>query len=155
MKLSKSTLLIAAAILFCAAVVAPAQSDEAAKSSSVKLGDKVIVIPNPEGFEEAISQFESTKRFFVAMASPDGDMLLAHLSTSDCELLRNKSRPAVNLWTTVFVTKAERELTRTNADMAGFVAAFRKNGATLFDPDGPALKSMMEKADQVFSAERS
>src|SRR5258708_6786738 len=127
MKLSRSTLLIAAAILFCVAVAAHAQSPEAAKSSSIRLGDKVIMIPNPEGFEETTSQFESAKRFFVAMASPDGDMLLAHLPTSDCELLRNKSRPAVNIWTTVFVTKANRESTRTNADMARYVAGFRKN----------------------------
>jgi hypothetical protein len=154
-KLRTSRLLIAAASLFCVAVVATAQSPEAAKSSSVKLGDQVIVIPNPEGFEETISQFESVKRFFLAMESPDIETLLAHLPTSDCELLRKKSRPALNFYTKVSVSKGKRELTRTNADMAGLVAAFRKKGAALFDPDGPAVKSAMEKGERVLSAERS
>ncbi|HEV7397245.1 MAG TPA: hypothetical protein VGN86_12095 [Pyrinomonadaceae bacterium] len=155
MKLSKSTLLIAAAILFCVAVVTPAQSPEAAKSSSVQLGDKVIVIPNPEGFEETISQFESVKRFFVSMANPGSDMLLAHLPTSDCELLRTGSRPTLKFYTMVSVFKARRESTQTNADMAGFVAEFRKNGAAILDPDSPVVKSVMEKGERELSASRS
>ncbi len=155
MKLSKSTILISAAVFFCVAVAAPAQSQEAAKSSSVKLGDKVIVVPNPEGFEEALSQFESAKRFFMAMANPGSTTLLAHLSASDCELLRAGSRPTLNLYTTVGVSNAERELTRTNADMAGLVAAFRKDGVAMLDPDSPAVKSAMEKGERVLSAERS
>ena len=105
MKLSKPTLLIAA-VIFRVAVVAPAQSHEAPKSSSVKLGDKVILIPAPEGFEEAISQFESVKRFFVKMESQGIDTLLAHLPTSDCELLTSRSRPALNLYTKVSVSNA-------------------------------------------------
>jgi S1-C subfamily serine protease len=50
-------LFLAAAVVFCVTVVTSAQSQQAS-SSSVKLGDKVIVIPNPEGFEEASVQFE-------------------------------------------------------------------------------------------------
>ena len=147
--------MIAAAIFFRLAVVAPAQSHEAAKSSSVKLGDQVIAIPAPEGFEEAISQFESVKRFFAKMESPGTDTLVAHLTTSDCELLRSRSRPALNFYTFVSVSKAKRELTRSDADMAGLVAEFRKNDTALFDPDGPLVKSAMEKGERVLSAERS
>ncbi len=61
MKPGRSMLFLAAAVVFCVTVVTSAQS-QPASSSSVKLGDKVILIPNPEGFEEASVQFENIKR---------------------------------------------------------------------------------------------
>ena len=57
MKPRRSMLFLVSAIVFCVTVINSAQSQQAS-SSTVKLGDKVIVIPNPEGFEEASSQSE-------------------------------------------------------------------------------------------------
>jgi hypothetical protein len=97
LKLSKSTFLIATAIVFHVAAVAAAQSPETPKSSSVKLGDKLIVIPNPEGFEEASSQFEKVRQALARMETPGSDSLLLYMPTSDCERVRNGSRPEITL----------------------------------------------------------
>lgn len=150
MKHSKSTLLIAAAIISCFTVVASGQSQQT-KSSTVKLGDKVIVIPNPEGFEEASSQFEQVKQALVRMETPNNDNLLLHMPVSDCERVKTGSRPEFRHYTKVSVLKSRRELTSSNADMAGIVAAWRKNGAALLDLDGPVWKSMMEKSSRELS----
>jgi HEAT repeat protein/tetratricopeptide (TPR) repeat protein len=130
---------------------APAKSHEVPKSSSVKLGDKVIVIPDPEGFEEASSQFEKVKQTLVAMETPGSNNLLLFMPASDCERVRTGSRPEFHHYTKVSVLKSRREVTSSNADMAGFVAASRKNGASLFDPDGPVLKRVMENASRQLS----
>ena len=153
MKLIKSTLLTA--IVFCVAVITPAQSQEATKSSSVKFGDKVIVIPHPEGFEEGISQFESVKQYFTGMNSPHTETLLAHLSESDCKLLRSGSRPLLTLYTKVSVVKSQREVTASNADMSKIVAGSRKTEAVALDPNGPLLKSIEERAERLYLKERS
>jgi hypothetical protein len=134
-----------AAIIFCIAAVAHAQSREAAKVSSVKLGDKVILIPDPEGSEEASSQFATIKQSLVSMESPNNDTLLVHLPVSDCERLRTGSSPKLLQYTKVAVPKNRRELTVTDEYMTGVVAAWRKKGAVAMDPDGPVTKALMER----------
>ena len=148
MKPGKSILLIAASIV--CSVVAPVQSQQA-KSSSVKLGDKVIVIPNPEGFEEASLQFEKVRQDLGRMETPASDNLLFHMPTSDCVRVRTGLRPEFHHYTKVSVLKSRRELTSSNEDMAGFVAAWRKNSAIVLDPDGPVLKALMEDLSQRLS----
>lgn len=146
-----TTLLCAQLIIFCVAAVAHAQSREAVKSSRVTLGDKVIVIPDPEGYEEVSSQFEKIKQMLVSMENPNNDTLLVHLPVSDCERLRAGSRPEFHQYTKVAVTKNRRELTVTDEHMKSIVAAWRKNGAVEMDPDGPIVKSVMEKMSRRLS----
>ncbi len=97
--------LLIVAVLLTTVAIAQAQEHESrqaksspaksspAKSSSVRLGDKVILIPDPEGFEEGTSQFESFKQRVVATEAPQNDVLLAHLPVSDCELVRRGLTP--------------------------------------------------------------
>jgi hypothetical protein len=131
--------------------VAPAQSQETPKGSSIKLGNKVIVIPNPEGFEEASSQFETVKQHLIAMETPTADNLLLHLPVSDCERVRAGLRSEFRYYTKVSVLKSLREVAFSNTDMAGLIAEVRKTGAALWDPDGPLLKSVMESASRQVS----
>jgi len=133
------------AMIFSIAAAAHAQSREAARVSSVKLGDKVILIPDPEGYEEASSQFETIKQGLVSMESPNNDTLLVHLPVSDCERLRTGSSPQLFRYAKVAVPKNRRELTVTDEYMTGLVAAWRKNGVVEMDPDGPATKALMER----------
>lgn len=154
MKPRRSMLFLAATIIFCVTVINCAQSQRA-KSSSVKLGDKVIVIPDPEGFEEASSQFENAKRALAGMETGAGDNLLLHMTASDCERVRTGSQPEMSYYTKVAVGKGWRELTATNEDMARLVADARKNGAVMFDPDNPRMKSLMEKLSQQLSEAKS
>lgn len=142
-------LFLAATLVFCATIINSAQSQQAS-SSTVKLGDKVIVIPNPEGFEEASSQFEKIRRVLAVMQQ-HSDTLLLHLPVSDCDRLRTGSDPEFHTLTKVSVLKGMREVTYSSADMAGLVTAWRKNGAVMLDPDGPILTSMMERFSRKIS----
>ena len=63
------------------------------KSSSVKLGDKVIVIPDPEGFEEQVRNLKTSNGLLPGMETGAGDNLLLHIPASDCERMRTGSQP--------------------------------------------------------------
>ena len=153
MKPRRSMLFLASTIVFCATVINSAQSQQAS-SSTVKPGDKLIVIPNPEGFEEASLQFEKIRRVLAIMQSPHSDTLLLHMPASDCDRLRTGSDPEFHHYTKVSVLKSRREVTSSYADMAGFVTEWRKKGAVLFDPDGPLMTSMTERLSRKSQRQR-
>ena len=145
---SKLALLIAAALLTTVAT-ARAQEHESrqaksspAKSSSVRLGEKVILIPDPEGFEEGTSQFESFKRRVEVAEAPQNDMLLAHLPVSDCELVRKGLTATYDHYTKVSVMRASREVAISRAEMKAALANFRGQMGTYLDPNGPAMKAL-------------
>ena len=152
MRLNSSTLLVAVLVLLFAVSV-QAQPKKAppsavAKTSSVQLGDKVIVIPNPEGFEEGSSQFKEIRDRFTATESPQADFLLAHLPASECQLLRNGGSLLLNRYTKISVSKELRARSLFNPDMKAAIEDFRKNSGAILDPDGPTMKSVMEKAER-------
>ena len=153
MKLSKPALPLIAAIVFFVGVGAQGQEHAApkAKASSVQLGDKVIVIPDPDGFEEAASQFPKYKERVLATESVDNDALLAHLPVKDCELLRAGQVPTYQDYTKVSILKLARELAVSRATMAEAVAGFRKNAGTYLDPDGPDMKKLLNKVEKGLS----
>ena len=154
MKLKKPALILAAALVFLIGASVQAQPHEAAtsakraKTSSVRLGDKVVVIPDPEGFEEGTSQFPSIKALFEAIEAPMNDMLLGHLPVSDCTTLRNGGVIVFTRYTKVAVLKAAREIAVSDADMTDTVAEFRKNGVKMLEPDGPLATEVMRNAEK-------
>lgn len=150
MKLNRYAFLMA---LFVVATAVQAQDHaaEQAKTSSVRLGDKVIVIPDPPGYEEATSQFPKYKERILATEGPDNDTLLAHLPVSDCELLRKDSAATYNQYTKVSVLRAARNVTVSPAMMAEAVASFRQNLGAYLDPNGPMLKGLLNKAEKGLS----
>ncbi len=144
MKTIQSTLLVA---MFVAILSAAAQAQpKAANTSTIQLGDKVIVIPNPEGYEEGSSQFKQVKDRFVATESPQADFLFAHLPASECKSLRNGGPMILDRYTKISVAQALRSQAIFNPDMAAAIDDFRKNSGALLDPDGPKMKAVMEKA---------
>ena len=155
MSLKQSTLAVAVLIALCG-VVAQAQPKQAqqpavAKNSTVQLGDKVIVIPNPEGYEEGSSQFKELKDRFVATESPQADFLLSHLPAAECKLLRNGGSLLLNSYTKISVSRALRAQAVFNPDMKAAIEDFRKNSGAVLDPDGPTMKSVMERAERGLS----
>lgn len=122
-----------------------------AKNSTVQLGDKVIVIPNPEGYEEGSSQFKELKDRFVATESPQADFLLSHLPAAECKLLRNGGSLLLNSYTKISVSRALRAQAVFNPDMKAAIEDFRKNSGAVLDPDGPTMKSVMERAERGLS----
>jgi hypothetical protein len=134
--------------IFVVAGLAHAQTHEAVAGSSVQLGEKVVVVPAPEGFEEASTQFKQVKDRFLATEAPDADFLLAHLPVDYCQSLRNGGTVEMDRYTKVSVLKNFREQVFSDADMAVTVAEFRKNSGALLDPDGPTIKAVTEKAQR-------
>jgi hypothetical protein len=116
---------------------------------TVRLGSSAVVIPAPEGFEEATSQFENVKTKFTATEAPENEMLLVHLLSSDCDLLRRGQPATMNQYTKVSVLKTVKEQDFSQSELADIVAEFRKNGAALLDPNGPNMKGLLEHLDQA------
>ena len=147
-----SRLLILAIIVLVASVSAPAQSHEAKVNVfSVRVGDKVIIIPPPEGFEEATTQFEQVKTRFTATEAPQNDMLAAHLSVDDCKLLRSGQNALFAQYTKVSVLRAARDLSITAPMFASIVADFRKNSSAYLDMNSPQMQEMFKQWDRELS----
>lgn len=141
----------AMAAILVVAGLAHAQTHEPATGSSVQLGDKVVVIPAPEGYEEASTQFKEIKDRFVAMEAPGADFLFSHLPIAECQTLRSGRSIELGRYTKVSVAQEFRNVAFSESDMATAAAAFRKNSGALFDPDGPIQKAVTENASHGLS----
>jgi hypothetical protein len=165
MRFSNSRLALAAAMLILCGAGAHAQTHEAKaaktptqpqtsaqpRTSTVQLGDKIIVIPDPEGFEEAASQFANVKQRMTATEAPANDMLLTHMLVSDCDLLRRGAIPTYSQYTKVSVLRRARELSMTRPMMVSVVDAFRRNASTLLDPNTATMQDFEKRLEQELS----
>ena len=110
-----------------------------------------MVIPTPDGFEEAASQFDSVKTRFTATEDPGNDMLAVHMLTGDCEKLRHGEAGSLNFYTKISIRKAARETDFSALEFAAIPTEFRKNGATLLDINGPQMKASLDHIDKALS----
>ena len=149
----KSGKLIVAALLFVLCPGAYAQQHEARRptSSSVRLGNQIIVIPVPEGFEEASSQFDAFKQRMTTTEAPQNDMLVAHMPVSDCNLMRQGSDPTYDFYTKVSVLRIAREMAVTREMLANAAEGYRKNAGTFLDPNGPEMQRLQKRLSQGIS----
>lgn len=159
MKFNGSTLLLASALVagFWGIAAAQEHAPRTAKASppstlsSVQLGDKVLVIPAPEGYEEASTQFKQIKDRFTATEAPENDMLLVHMPAADCELLRQGSNATFSQYTKISVQRRARELTVTSAMMTAAIADLRKEAAKFTDPNNPATVAMEKHVERALT----
>lgn len=142
-----SRLLVFATVLLVSGVAAQAQSHEVS-AFSVRVGDKTIAIPAPEGFEEATSQFLQIKARFKATEAPENEVLAAHLTVADCNLVRSGQNASFQHYTKVSVLRAARDQSISDQMFAGIVADFRKNGSTYFDINSPKMQDMFKQWDR-------
>jgi len=154
MKLSYRAIILTAVLMFflSAAVQAQSHDTQPPKSSSIRLGAQEILIPAPEGFEEAASQFPSFKARVEATEAPQNDALLAFLPASDCESLRKGLNPTLNFYTKVSVFRAGKELRLTASELATAVNDVRKNAGALLDPDSQHMKDLDRRVEERLSA---
>ncbi len=157
MKFNRLTLSLASALVFVFGVVAHAQQHEVkttkvnTSSSSVQLGDKVIIIPAPEGYEEASTQFKQIKDRFSATEAPENDMLLVHMLAADCELLRQGSNATFSQYTKISVLRQARALTVTSAMMMAAIEDLRKQAVKFPDPNNPTTLAMEKHLERALS----
>ena len=153
MRVSVSSLLMAAMVVVCAAASVPGQTHK--PSFSVTLGDEVISLPAPEGHEEATSQWEVVKTRWAATVPKDGDLLAGFLPLSDGELLRKGQQPLYPTWTIISVWREARTHAISTAEFARVVAYARQNNEKAMNPENSLTKETQAVVDQVLSKEYS
>jgi hypothetical protein len=151
-------LLIATAIVLVASAAAQAQTPQTTISvggASAKLGDKVVVLPAPEGYEEAATQWETVKSAFVAMVPPEGDLLAAYLQVSDCELIRKGQPPLMPSWLMINIYREARTHVSSKEEFGRIVAYARQNTESIIDPQKNDMKEQFARIDEFLSKEYS
>ncbi|HAF14847.1 MAG TPA: hypothetical protein DCK99_14365 [Blastocatellia bacterium] len=138
------------AILFLVSAAAIAQTRKA-DVATFQLGDQVITIPAPDGFEEAASQFESIKNHFTLTEDPGNDMLAVHLPHADCEKLRGGEFGPLTFYTKISVRKAVRDVDFSAERFANLVSEFRKSGSQVLDINSPTMKATLEHLSKGLS----
>ena len=137
-------------VVLLVTVPARSQSHEA-KVFSARLGDKVINIPPPTGFEEVNQKFESMKTRFEVTETPLNQVLAGYLPTSDCERLRRGELPLLTYYAKVSVLRKAKEVDISPEIFQQVVEGYRKNATTLLDPDGPQMKALMKRIGKGLS----
>ncbi|HBB88198.1 MAG TPA: hypothetical protein DC047_11330 [Blastocatellia bacterium] len=116
--------------------------------TTFQLGNQLTVIPAPDGFEEAASQFEFIKDHFSRTEVPDNDMLLVDLPRADCDKLRAGEAATFNFYTKVSVRKAIRDEDYSAERFADLVATFKKTGSQALDVNGQTMKDAVKQLDK-------
>lgn len=145
---TRAAWLIALTIAFCVSAIAQTPKNEVAV---FQLGAQATRIPAPEGFEEAVSQFEAIKKHFTATEAPDNDMLAVYLQRADCQKIRDGEFGPFNFYTKVSVRRAIREEDYPATRFVNLVSTFRKSGSEILDINGPTLKGVIERLDKSLS----
>lgn len=138
--------IFALAVCLAVCVSASAQTQRTS-TTTFQLGDQLIVIPAPEGFEDAASQFAELKAQFTATEDPGNDMLAIYLPQSDCERFRLGEVGPAKFYTKVSIRKAARERDMSAADFASIPNEFRKSGAAELDVNGARMKAAVERLE--------
>jgi hypothetical protein len=119
--------------------------------TTFQLGNQLTVIPAPDGFEEAASQFELIKEHFSRTEVPENDMLAVHLSRAECDKLRAGESATFNFYTKVSVRKDIRDQDYSAERFAELVALFRKTGSQVLDVNSPTMKGAVQQLDKGLS----
>jgi hypothetical protein len=147
MKSKHWKLLFAAAVVAVASTIVPSQTNKP-EIFSVRVGDQTIVIPAPEGLEEAASKSELVKAYFKASEPPNSDLLAVHIRPSDRELFDGGQRPVMIEYTKISIYRPGIERTMSAEEFAAVAAGLRKNAGTKLDPNEPRAKALLEKASK-------
>lgn len=117
-----------------------------------QLGTKSVLIPEPDGFEEATSQFDLVQTFFGATEVPANELLAVHTSPEDTARLKSDNfTGGLNFYTKVSVSRRLKGVDTTEADFQSFVTAFQNEGEKLLDPNGQAMKTMLKDIEKNLS----
>ena len=155
MSFKGSQLLIASVVLLLLSGAVQAQADHEKKVVSLQLGNKVVLIPTPAGYQEVTAEFENLKARFAATEPPQSELLLAYLPTSDYELLKSGKEAAFEEYAKIAVVRQAKERTLSREEFSNVVNYIRGNDAKILDPKSPVIKKIFEQFDQHLSKEFS
>lgn len=145
--------LLAGVVISTLSAVVTAQPS---KPLSVNLGNSVVVLPAPENYEEATTQFEAVKTRFETATPPEGDLLAGYLPAGDCELLRKGQPAPYRSWMLINVFRQARTHDFSTAEFARTVGYAEQDGAKfLVQPDRSKIKERLAEVGKVLSKEYS
>lgn len=145
---------VAVAVLFALSATVQPQTQKPA-NLSVRLGDKTIVLPPPEGLEDVTDRFEVITTIFKASEPPQNDLLATFIAGSDVDLFRQGKSPLMHNYAKISVFKAGREERVTTELFEAVAADFRKNAEEYLDPSKPGIKSLIENFEKELSKNTS
>jgi len=133
-------LLLISALLAVGCVCAPSQSSALLDGDSYKLGSATVVIPPPGGFVDIVDLIPNDHGRFAAN---DLQGLLSLDVPSDV-VPRLKADPSIplDIYTRVVISPQIRERFIKPEIFAATVAEYKKNFASLMDPDGKIMTSV-------------
>lgn len=117
-------------------------------SSSFRLGNKIVIIPPPAGFEEATSQSEEVKRIFTVTEDESLDLLAVHLPAELMDKIRRGVKEPLSFYTKVSVSKRLRAVNTSPTDFSYIVSSIQANNTQVFNPDSPIMKSIKKAQDR-------
>jgi hypothetical protein len=115
------------------------------------LGDKVVHLPAPEGYEEVSQQWEHLKTAFTAMVPSNGDLLGAYMEVSDCDLLRNRQIPLMPSWLMINILREGRTHVSDKAEFARIAAYARQDADSLLDPNKNGVKTQFARVENFLA----
>lgn len=154
-RFSLSLIATAIVLIASAAIQAQTKTTLSINTISAKLGDKVVQLPGPEGYEEVSQQWQNLKTAFAATVPANGDLLAAYLQVSDCELIRQGQRPLMPTWLQINILREGRTHVSDRAEFARIAAMMRQQTAGLVNPQKRDMKQHLARIDEFLSKEYS
>jgi hypothetical protein len=155
MNFKRTQSLIVGVVLLLLSTSVQAQTDHENKVVSLQLGDKVVLIPTPTGYEEVTAEFENLKARFAATEPPQNELLLAYLTTSDYTLLKSGKPPALQQYAKIAVVRQTKEVSMSREEFAVVADYLRNNTGKILDPKSPELQKLFQEFGQHVSKELS
>jgi hypothetical protein len=120
-----------------------------AQTSSFKFGDQTVIIPSPEGFEEAVSQFASVRDGMTRTEAAGNVLLAVHLPHADCEDLRAGKLPAFTFYTKISAPSELRETDYSAERFAQLITSSSEKEKSGFDLTSPGMRDVIGKVNSV------
>lgn len=138
-------------VIFALGAAVRSQTPKPPAPLSVRLGDKTVVIPAPEGLEDVTDRFEVITTIFKASEPTQNDLLASFMARSDLDLLKQGQRPLMHNYAKVSIFKAGREENISTTMFQAIAAEFKKNAEEYLDPNTPSIKTLVENFEKELS----
>lgn len=115
---------------------------------SYKIGNRSVIVPAPEGFEEVTARFEQIGKYFTATEVAGNEFLAAHYPVERIAQIKLGTYAPPNLYTKVSIPRMLKEFDVTEQDFDGMIAVVNAEGAKLFDPNQTVMKEALVQMEK-------
>jgi hypothetical protein len=116
-----------------------------------RLGDRDVVIPAPEGFEEASSRVEAVRRSFEATEEPNLEMLAVHVPAEELKRLEGGGTLEMTFYTKVSVARMLKAADYSPSDFRHLISTLEANMAEVYSFDDREMAALMRSQSRSVS----